>query len=343
MEKGTQYEKITKVRKAKIKGSRPSLEQSLEELQRAPPDQGTAKSPSEGSQVTDIPLQKQLQFERKGHACLRGLLPADELEALAGAIRAAAEEQLLESYRHRVAVLCPREDPQSVKSVAHAQQLLQGKGVEPVGFLQMFNLHRSSPAARQLAFSRRLAKAAADLLGARKVRLYQDCMFLKRPGFAATNWHSDLNMVPLDTNQFVTFWIPLQPIAPADSALLFASGSHRDFAMAYWQSNEGMAHLEDRNYALESYDTLALGDVTCHHGWTLHWAPPQPQGRPPRAAFTVSYFADGARVLSTKHARREPHTEDAWSFNEWRRELKEGQHARHALLPLVHPPPATAP
>lgn len=54
--------------------------------------------------------------------------------------------------------------------------------------------------------SRRLARIAAELLGADenegdRVRLYQSCVFVKPPGFGETNWHSDANMVPLDTNR----------------------------------------------------------------------------------------------------------------------------------------------
>jgi hypothetical protein len=37
-------------------------------------------------------------------------------------------------------------------------------------------------------------------------------VFLKEPGFAQTNWHSDLRMAPLDTNAFLTAWVPLRPI-----------------------------------------------------------------------------------------------------------------------------------
>lgn len=76
---------------------------------------------------------------------------------------------------------------------------------------------------------------------------------------------ADLNMVPLDTNNFITAWLPLRaltgaqfanssrhwqrmtksistaspqysPLLPSadDAALSFASGSHRDFALQYW-------------------------------------------------------------------------------------------------------------
>ena len=65
---------------------------------------------------------------------------------------------------------------------------------------------------RSLVTSRRLASVAAQLLGEKRVRVYQDCIFVKEPGFTPTNWHSDLPISPLDTNSFVTAWIPLRPL-----------------------------------------------------------------------------------------------------------------------------------
>jgi hypothetical protein len=65
---------------------------------------------------------------------------------------------------------------------------------------------------------------------------------------------------------------------------------------------------------LTSHGALSLGDVTWHHGWTLHSAPPNDPwfGLPddcgedeenaaeararPRLALTVSFVADGARL-----------------------------------------------
>ena len=143
---------------------------------------------------------------------------------------------------------------------------------EEVGFLQTFNIHRDNYTAGKRGedrstdasersegieecagyiMSRRLARIAAELLGADesegdRVRLYQSCVFVKPPGFGETNWHSDANMVPLDTNRFVTLWLPLRPLQEDDAALVFASGSHRDFALPYWHTLEGMEDLESR-------------------------------------------------------------------------------------------------
>ncbi|GAQ88817.1 hypothetical protein KFL_004610120 [Klebsormidium nitens] len=284
-----------------------------------------------------VSLKQLLQFERTGHVLVRQLVPEEAMEECAEEIWAAAREQELEAYRHRVAVLCPGVDASSVSNIEQALAVLAEHATDELGFLQMFNLHRYSRTVRELVTSPRLARVAADLLGASKVRLYQDCLFLKQPGFGATNWHSDLNMVPLDTNAFVTLWIPLRAMDEDDSGLLFASGSHRDFSLAYWQDLEGMEDLERREYLLEDHGALDLGDATCHHGWCLHYASPQPEDSDARAALSISYFADGARVLDTRHARRKPHDEDAWSFRGWRQALREGDLANHPLLPLVYP------
>eukprot|EP00850_Spirogloea_muscicola_P008577 SM000046S16358 [mRNA] locus=s46:151657:153958:- [translate_table: standard] len=208
-----------------------------------------------------VPLAQQLEFERKGHICVRGLLSPSEAAMAAPDLLAAADRSMLQALRHRVEVLCPGADPLSVNDVRAAEKLLQRKAVDKVGFLQIFNLHRTCPTAHRLATSQRLAGAAAALLGVNKVKLYQDCLFLKQPGFGATNWHSDLNMVPLDTSSFLTVWLPLRDLTAQDSSLLFATGSHRDFALPYWKNNEGMMDLQSRGYPLETYSRLKLGDA----------------------------------------------------------------------------------
>ena len=140
-------------------------------------------------------------------------------------------------------------------------------------FLQTFNMWRD-PRNKELLplfFSKGLGKIAADLLGVNAVRLYQDSMFVKRPGDGPTLWHSDLHMTPFDTNNFITVWIPLQDIPSFDdggSALTFASASHRDFAAHFW--NDPHQDLGEGRYQECDYDEMKIGDATWHHGWTLH-------------------------------------------------------------------------
>lgn len=129
-----------------------------------------------------------LSYERNGYLVTRQLLPADETTALRDAVHACVASQRLAALRQRVRVLCPGIDPMSLADEAAALRALRHHGTDSVGFLQFFNLHNSSEVVRRVACGPRLAAAAAQLLGCRRVRLYQDAVFLKEPGFTETNW-----------------------------------------------------------------------------------------------------------------------------------------------------------
>jgi hypothetical protein len=141
-----------------------------------------------------------LRYERRGHLCSRRLFTSEELQFFVPHLTALLENQRFEAFKHRLEVLCPPEvlaQQPPVTSIAQAKRLLQQHATELVGFLQVFNLHRVDELTRVLVTSKRLARAAADLLAAPRVRVYQSCLFVKEPGMAETNWHSDLNMVRL--------------------------------------------------------------------------------------------------------------------------------------------------
>ena len=67
-------------------------------------------------------------------------------------------------------------------------------------FLQYFNVWQEDEVVRGLSTSPELAELAGSLMGVKRVRLYQDSLFLKRVGDGCTNYHSDLRMAPFDTN-----------------------------------------------------------------------------------------------------------------------------------------------
>jgi hypothetical protein len=113
-----------------------------------------------------------------------------------------------------------------------------------IPFLQYFNVWREDEVVRSLSTSPELAELASSLMRVRRVRLYQDSLFLKRVGDGCTNYHSDLRMAPFDTNDFVTFWIPLVDIPRHGSALVFVSGSHNDIALNFWRSRKQVANMD---------------------------------------------------------------------------------------------------
>ena len=111
--------------------------------------------------------------------------------------------------------------------------------VHPVDFAR--RLTSLSPFARTAAF-----RTWPCIHPPTSVKLYQDSTFCKRPGDGPTRWHSDLNMALLDCNDFVTAWIPLEPV-PArkegGSALVFASR----FGLTAWNPVAWLMSPRPRN------------------------------------------------------------------------------------------------
>jgi ectoine hydroxylase-related dioxygenase (phytanoyl-CoA dioxygenase family) len=327
-----------------------------------------------------ITLTDLLSYERTGFLVRKQLLPARDVIEAHSAVTAAATANRLAALRHRVRVLVGESEASQVETQQDAERLLRRRDV---GFFQHFNLHRAQQqqqqseelatardAVRAIALAPALAGAAAALLGAgqHRVRLYQTCAFVKEPGkHGQTNWHSDLRMAPFDTNDFLTAWVPLRAVAggPSDSGLIFAAGSHRDFALPFWRSRAELEALDlsERGYELCEQGAMSPGDVSFHHGWLLHAAGGQPQGTAPRVALAVCYFKDGARVRGATvsasaspsspssssgaaaggggaggrdDGRRKGEDEDDESVADWISQVKPGAAARHPLLPVVY-------
>lgn len=151
----------------------PSPQRTRHQASSPPASRPGSPPASSQSSPTRIPAQQLLQYERNGYAVVKGLLQQQSITATKAAVQEAVEKDKLKSLRHRIRVLCPDVDPQSVKDVAQAKKVLKRKGTDSVGFLQFFHLHRSSKAIWELVSSPQLAGAAAQLLGVKKVRLYQ--------------------------------------------------------------------------------------------------------------------------------------------------------------------------
>lgn len=289
-----------------------------------------------------------LEFERTGHVRTRKLLPGAATSALSKEVDRLYTERESEALRQKVRVLLgddrlARAEHKSAASPHVLRRILREELPEgAVPFMQLFNLWRTSPMVHELWRSPALAGTAASLLGVERVRLYQDSYFLKRPGDGPTHWHSDLSMAPLDTNSFVTCWLPLHDVAAPDdggSSLVFASGSHRDVALNFWHGDPRRpVDASTRGYPLRDGGALRAGDATWHHGWVLHSASPN-MGDVPRRAVAVSFYADGASRL--QGALRSQDDEDAESCVAWLGDVRPGRAARHRLLPLVWPPDAT--
>lgn len=143
-------------------------------------------------------------------------------------------------------------------------------------FLQLFNLWREDDRIKELVFSRRLAKIAADLMEVKGTRLYHDQALFKEAGGGITPWHADQYYWPLSTDKTITAWIPLQTVPLDMGPLEFSAGSHkllsgRELAI----SDESELKLKEKlrindfKHVIEPYD---IGEVSFHSGWIFHRA-----------------------------------------------------------------------
>merc|ERR1712008_192532 len=171
-----------------------------------------------------------------GHFCLPRLLSMPEAtmvaKELAAVQRSEACEKAALQHELRQHIGSRALELRSVRECRQRVRSFETTG--KVKFFQYFNLHRRSAYLRRAALYPRLGFWAAKLLGAPRVRLYQDALFMKHPWHGATRWHSDLGLAPFDTNAFITIWLALTPVpAKGGSALRFARGSHRDYTLQY--------------------------------------------------------------------------------------------------------------
>ena len=334
-----------------------------------------------GSQDRGVPLWQRLQYQKDGVVLMRGLLKDDLSNLSLSEFTTAVEESMQRFIRFSLKDMgcdnAPNADEDSTYSLNHLvacrERLVARDGdaayINPV---QYIHVHRHSERIRAIAESATLGKAAHELLGVRSVRLYQTAAFIKAPAAvaarstpvdrlastsSATAWHADLNQVPLDTNNFGTFWCPLTRVTRSHSTLTFARGSHRDVAVRHWfressgllrnesaigdDARNATAFIASRNGPLVDFGLLEAGDCTFHSGWLLHAAPPNLSGEM-RRALTFTYVDADATLLG--HNTRGLAMEDKISWAGWVDAVYEnGSTIDHPDLPLTYSGSADAP
>ena len=297
-----------------------------------------------------------LEYEREGHTMLRALVSGDALERLSQAVESEYDARATEAYTQKLRELGVSSDAIPRKGVkAVLAKACRERGL-PMPSLQVYNLHRADRAASKAVYdfvtSADLGRVAADLMGVDSVMLYQTAAFYKFAGEGETAWHSDLNTAPFDTNDMVTFWIALTDVPTLQhSPLVFASRSHKDFALAYWHTLKGMKDLDARGYKTNKFTPLAKGDASAHHGWLVHTAPPN-FSKQDRKALGVAFVDAHARRLGVKDTRVTPNDVDRKGYREvrnhalignthetWIEEIAPGKPVNHRLLPVVYTRP----
>lgn len=185
-----------------------------------------------------------------------------------------------------------------------------------------------------------LAGIAAELMGSTKLRLVDDHLLVKEPGTDnPTYWHHDYPYFQFDGEDFINFWVPLDPVTATNGAMRFAAGSHR-WGKLYHPVRIGkgdlIAEAEDldgpapdidaspEQYRILSWD-LDPGDILIFHGKTLHAAYPNASSDRRRRAVAVRFTGDDIRWRPRPYAP----ADDAF------RDLKPGEPIDCDAYPVV--------
>jgi ectoine hydroxylase-related dioxygenase (phytanoyl-CoA dioxygenase family) len=159
-------------------------------------------------------------------------------------------------------------------------------------FVQVLGLWKKSEIIRELVFSPRLARIAADLLEVEGVRLYHDQALFKEVGGGITPWHADQYYWPVSSDRICTIWIPLQDTPLDMGPVAFAAGSHRfEYGRNLSISDQSEQELQ-KALSAQAFPVIQepfrLGDVNYHLGWVFHRASPNLTDQV-RRAMTIIY------------------------------------------------------
>lgn len=255
----------------------------------------------------------QLEFYRKYRFIkLKGVLNAETLAFFAEAIQ------------RRVEVMNKENTP------------LEDRTTYGKAFLQLFNLWREDLLVRELVFSKRIAKIAADLMQVSGVRLYHDQALFKEPGGGITPWHADQYYWPLSSDKTITAWIPLQATALEMGPLEFSAGSHQMVEgreLEIGDESEAIVQkrlrVTDFKHVIEPFEA---GEISFHSGWLFHRAGAN-QSNQMRRAMTMIYMDKKMRL---KQPENQNQIND---WNTWCPGATVGEEINTPINPVVYSEP----
>jgi hypothetical protein len=157
---------------------------------------------------------------------------------------------------------------------------------------------------RALAVNPLVGAIAAKLTRSSVVRVLDDQLIYKPsdPGNGSstvTGWHADrAYWATCSSDKMISAWIPLHSVEITRSPLVVMAGSHRWSGLqdVRFFNHQDLGELEEA-FRARGRDvrvvpmTLQKGQVSFHHGWTVHASFPNTSGRP-RLSYAV-HFQDG--------------------------------------------------
>ncbi len=188
---------------------------------------------------------------------------------------------------------------------AHDSRPLAERTLYEQSFRQCINLWEDCDDVRPLTFHPRIAEIAAELLEVPALRLWHDQALYKEAGGRETDPHHDQPYWPIVETNTVTAWIAFDGADLESGCMGFVPGSHRfgvkAFANIFTDRGFDLARGPEARGVAAEFSPVKPGDVSFHHGLTIHLAAPNRSART-RRVHTMIFFADGS---TRKHSRQQ--------------------------------------
>ena len=183
---------------------------------------------------------------------------------------------------------------------------------EPGRYFGSLVMWRGVPEFEEYVLHSPAAAIAGAYMNAHKVLFYHDHLLVKEPGTNdPTPWHHDQPYYPVDGEQVVSIWMPLDPV-DRRTAVEFVAGSHRWgrwFAPRFFASGaiyydvEGsiFEDIPDIEADRDEHEILGWamepGDAIVFHALTLHGAPGNHTANR-RRAYSTRWLGEDARYAT---------------------------------------------
>lgn len=162
---------------------------------------------------------------------------------------------------------------------------------------------------RAYCFSSPLPTLAGQIMGAERVTLFYDQLFVKEPGVDhPTRWHNDQPYWPVRGRNVMSFWLALDHVTADSGRMEFVAGSHNwgrwfqpeAFAPggAAYERGENYEDMPDIDGQRDQHRIIGWdmqpGDVIAFHAMAVHAAGGNRTEDRRRRGYTVRYCGDDA-------------------------------------------------
>jgi phytanoyl-CoA hydroxylase len=221
------------------------------------------------------------QYQTDGYVAVAGVLPAEEIEELRR-----VTEEFVDKSRH---------------ATDHTDEfdLEPGHTAEVPRLRRLKYPEKLHPAYDRVMRNETIIDMVAQLVGP-DVRHFGGKLNMKAAGFGSpVEWHQDYAFAARTNDDMLAVGVPLDDMTSENGCLLVVPGSHKGPIYDHFQGNVFVGGITDPDFDPGNVVPLELaaGDISIHHGRSLHASATNTSPDKPRRLYLLQMCAADAWVI----------------------------------------------